>query len=113
TVSNDPGSNGFATTISTGSTTVSAMSGGVRGDTLLPVTDATLVSIEVSPVTPSLANGLTQQFTATGVFTDNSIQDLTAQVTWASSNGAVATVSSIGLATTVGAGSTTVSATND
>ena len=99
-----------------GSTTVSATSGGVTGDTTLTVTDATLVSIEVSPATPSIANGLTQQFTATGLYTDNSTQDLTTQVTWASSDSAVATVSnaagSNGLATTAGVGSTTVSATS-
>ena len=98
-----------------GSTTVSATAGEVSGETTLTVTDATLVSIEVSPAAPSIANGLTQQFTATGVYTDDSTQDLTTQVTWASSDAAVATVSnaggSNGLATTAGAGSTTVSAT--
>ena len=114
TVSNAPGSNGLATTAGLGSTTVSASSGGVTGETTLTVTDATLVSIEVSPAAPSIANGLTQEFTATGLYTDNSTQDLTTQVTWASSDGAVATVSnavgSNGLATTASVGSTTVSA---
>ena len=57
------------------------------------MTDATLVSIEVLPAAPSIASGSTQQFTATGLYTDNSTQDLTAQVTWDSSDGAVATVS--------------------
>jgi len=116
TVSNDPGSNGLATTAAAGSTTVSATSGGIIGDTVLTVTDATLVSIDVLPATPSVVNGLTEQFTATGLFTDSSTQDLTTQVIWASSDGAVATVSndpgSNGLATTTAAGSTTVSATS-
>jgi len=116
TVSNDPGSNGLATAAAAGSTTVTATSGGVSGDTTLTVTEATLVSIEVSPTAPSLANGLTQQFAATGLFTDNSTQDLTTQVTWASSDEAVATVSnaddSNGLATTNALGTTTVSATS-
>ena len=114
TVSNAAGSNGLATTAGLGSTTVSASSGGVSGETTLTVTDATLVSIEVSPAAPSIVNGLTQQFTATGLYTDNSTPDLTTQVTWASSDGAVATVSnapgSNGLATTAGVGITTVSA---
>jgi hypothetical protein len=48
----------------------------------LTATDATLVSIEVSPATPSVANGLTRQFTATGLFTDNSTQNITTHVTW-------------------------------
>ena len=68
------------TTASVGSTKVSATSGDVTGDTMLTVTDATLVSIEVSPATPSVANGLTKQFTATGLFTDNTTQDITTQV---------------------------------
>ncbi|HEX5651223.1 MAG TPA: Ig-like domain-containing protein [Steroidobacteraceae bacterium] len=114
TASNAAGSNGLATTAGTGSTTVSAANGAVSGETTLTVTDAALVSIEVSPATPSIAHGLTQQFTATGLYSDNSAQDLTAQVTWTSSDAAVATVSnaagSEGLATTTGAGSTTVSA---
>jgi hypothetical protein len=113
-VSNSAGSNGLATTAATGSTTVSATSGAVTGETTLTVSAATLVSIEVSPVNASISNGSTQQFTATGLYTDNSTQDVTAQVTWASSDGAVATVSnaagSNGLATTAGVGSTTVSA---
>src|SRR4030095_605409 len=116
TVSNAAGSNGLATTTAIGISTVSATIGDVSGDTTLTVTDATLVSIEVSPTAPSLANGLTQQFAATGLFTDNSTQDLTTQVTWASSDEAVATVSnadgSNGLATTAGLGTTTVSATS-
>ena len=116
TVSNAAGSNGLATTAGLGSATVSATSGGVTGDAALTVTAATLVSIDVSPATASVANGLTQQFTATGVYSDNSTQDLTTQVTWASSNNSVATVSnaagSNGLATTAGVGNTTVSATS-
>ena len=95
---------------------MSAVSDGVTGSTTLTVTDATLESIEVSPATPSIANGLTQQFTATGLYSDGSTQDLTAQVTWASSDTAVATVSnaagSNGLATTASLGNTTVSATS-
>ena len=74
TVSNTAGSNGLATTAAVGSTTVSAMSGDVIGETTLTVTDATLVSIEVSPAVPSVASGLTQQFAATGLYTDNSTQ---------------------------------------
>jgi len=115
-VSNAEGWSGFATTTSAGSTTVSATRGGVTGRTSLTVTGATLVSIEVSPASSSVANGLTQQFTATGLFTDNSTHGLTSQVTWASTDDAVATVSnaagSNGLATATAAGSTTVSATS-
>ena len=111
TVSNAADSKGLATAAGAGITTVSATSGGVTGDTTLTVT-ATLVSIEVTPAAPSIANGLTQQFTATGLYSDASTQDLTTEVTWASSDDAVATVSNTGLATAASVGSTTVSATS-
>jgi hypothetical protein len=116
TISSGAGSNGLATAANTGSTTVSANSGTVSGEATLTVTDATLVAIEVTPSSPSIASGLTQQFTATGLYSDNSTQDITSRVTWASADGAVATVSnavgSHGLATAAGVGSTTVSASS-
>ncbi|MET0660838.1 MAG: Ig-like domain-containing protein [Steroidobacteraceae bacterium] len=115
-VSNAADSKGLASAADVGSTTVSATSGDVSGNTTLTVTDATLVSIEVTPADLSIADGTTQQFTATGLYTDNSTQDLTTQVTWASSADAVATVSnaadSKGLASAADVGSTTVSATS-
>jgi hypothetical protein len=116
TVSNADGSNGLATASGVGSATVSATSGDVTGGATLTVTAPDLVSIEVSPAAPVIASGLTRQFTATGHFTDGSTQDLTTQVTWGSSDEAVATISnttgSNGLATGAGVGSTTVSATS-
>ncbi len=113
-VSNAAGSNGLVSAVGAGSSVISASRGAVSGETTLTVTDASLVSIEVSPASPSVANGTNQQFTATGLYSDDSTQDLTAQVNWTSSDVAVAAVSndagSSGLATTVGIGSTTVSA---
>jgi Domain of unknown function (DUF4082)/Putative Ig domain/Bacterial Ig-like domain (group 2) len=55
--------------------------------------------------------GATQQYTATGTYSDSSTLDLTNQVTFASSTTAVATISPAGLATAVTAGTTTISAT--
>jgi hypothetical protein len=71
----------------------------------------TLTSIAVTPANATLAGGATQQYTATGTYSDSSTQNLTNQVTWASSNTAAATISAAGLATAVAAGSTTISAT--
>ena len=48
--------------------------------------------------------GATQQFTATGTFSDNTTQNLTSQVTWASATPAVATINAAGLATAVAVG---------
>ena len=58
----------------------------------------------MTPANPSVAKGLTQQFTATGTFSDNSTQDLTSQVTWASATTSVATITAAGLATAVATG---------
>jgi uncharacterized protein YjdB len=114
TISNAAGSQGLATPATVGSTTINAVSGAISGSTTLSVTPAALVSIQVTPAIPSVAKGLTQQFTATGVYTDNSTRDLTSQVTWASDNLAVATISnaagSSGLASTPGMGTATISA---
>ncbi len=114
-ISNAAGSNGLATGTGVGSTTISATLAGVSGTTTLTVTAATLVSIEVTPFDPSIAKGTTQIFAATGTYTDASTQDLTDQVAWASSDGAVAGVSNVGgsngLATGSGVGSATITAT--
>src|SRR3989442_7561704 len=73
----------------------------------------TLKSIAITPGgTTTIALGNTQQFTATGTFSDGSTQDLTSAVSWASSSTAVATISAAGLATSVGQGSTNITATS-
>ena len=69
------------------------------------------MSIAVTPATASVALGRTQQFTATGTYTDGSSQNLTASAAWTSSTPAVATVSGNGLATSVTQGSATITAT--
>ena len=54
----------------------------------------------------------TQQFTATGTYSDGSTKVLTSTANWLSSNPAVATVNTTGLATGMTAGTTTISATS-
>ena len=56
----------------------------------------TLQSIAVTPANPSVAKGLTQQFTATGTFSDGSTQNLTGSVTWASATTSTATITAGG-----------------
>ena len=74
-----------------------------------------LTSIAVTPASPSVAKGLTKQFTATGTYTDGSTANLTSQVTWASGTASVATISnasgSQGLASTLVTGTTAITAT--
>ena len=74
-------------------------------------TTATLSSIAVNPTNPTLQIGHTQQFTATGTYSDNSTKDITSEVTWTSSKTSVATISSSGLATTASGGASTIVAT--
>lgn len=75
---------------------------------------ATLTSIGLAPVNMTIAAGANQQFTATGIYSDGTTQNLTTEVTWASSDPSFATISTvagtIGLATGVAAGTTTISA---
>ena len=58
--------------------------GGGGGDAAPQLSSSapTLQSIEVTPSSSTVAAGTTQQFMATGLYTDNSTQDLTTQVTW-------------------------------
>jgi len=114
TVSNTAGSSGLAQTLKQGSATVSAVLSGVTGSTSVTVTAAVLARIDVTPTTPSVPNGLSKQFTATGVYTDGTTQDITTGVTWSTSNAAAATISNVaasaGLAQTVAPGVTTITA---
>jgi Bacterial Ig-like domain (group 2) len=73
-------------------------------------TPTKLDSVSVAPQTVAVEQGASQQFKATGTYSDGSSQNLTASVTWGSSNPAVATINASGLATTVGTGSVTISA---
>ena len=101
---------GLATGIAVGPATVTATLGSLAGSTTLSVTPAVLASITLTPLNPSAPLGATQQFTATGTFTDGTTQDLTASATWSSSSPATATLSSGGLAQGLGQGTATVSA---
>ncbi len=111
TISNAPGSQGLATTVATGTTTITATSASVTASTSLTVT-ASLVSIAVTPAGPMLASGTTQQFAATGTFSDGTTQDVTSSSTWTSSDVTTATISSTGLATTIASGTATITATD-
>jgi len=71
-----------------------------------------IVSITVTPVNPSVQLGTTQQFTATGTFSDGSTENLSSSVTWSSTSTAVATIDASGLATSKGQGTSTITATS-
>jgi CSLREA domain-containing protein len=71
---------------------------------------ANLTSISVTPSLPTVGEGLTEQFTATGTYSNGSTQDITSSVTWASATTAVATINGTGLATTHSVGTSVITA---
>jgi len=114
-ISNADGSHGAAKGLARGASTITATLDDISAAVTFNVTGAVLVSIGVTPVNPSVPLGLTQAFTATGTFTDDTTLDLTNAVTWTSSDTAVAQISnadeSHGLATTLAKGTTDITAT--
>jgi trimeric autotransporter adhesin len=114
TVSTDAAPRGLVTGVSAGTATITAAMNGLTDSTSLTVTDAILVTLAVTPATAAVPEGLTQQYTATGTFSDASTEDLTDQVTWASSDAEVAEISnaagSRGLATARDLGTATITA---
>ena len=104
------------TGVAQGAATLTARVGNVVSTPFtLTVSAATLSSVTITPAPLSIAKGLTRQFTANGTFTGGADQDITFDVTWASSVPAVAAVSdaadSKGFAKSLTVGSTTISAT--
>ena len=114
-VSNTNGTNGLATAKKAGSANVTATLGTVNDSATVGVSKASLASMQVTPAGSTIPPGSSAQFTATGTLTDGSTSNITSSVTWASSAATVASISntagSKGLATSVGSGATTVSAT--
>ena len=109
------GAGGSVSALITGSTTISATLQGMTGTVNFTVTPAVVVSIGVTPPNLTLARGTTVQLTATGLFSDQSTQDLTHQVNWSSSSTAVASIANVagalGLVNAVSTGSSTITAT--
>lgn len=102
--------NGLATGIGAGQATITATYGSVSGTALLTVTPATITSIVVTPALPEVGINGNLQFTATGVFSDSSTQDLTALATWSSSAATVALINNTGLANALTTGVSTITA---
>ncbi len=101
---------GSSTPRGTYTITVTGTSGNITETTVVSlIVLANLTSIAVSPASATISLPGTEQFTATGQYSDGSIQNLTTAATWASSNPGVATIAS-GLATAVAIGSTNITA---
>jgi len=85
-ISNAADSKGLVTALATGTPSITAYFGSSSSSTGLTVTSATLSSIEVSPRTANCIQGKSIQFQATGLFSDQTSQNLTDFVVWKSSD---------------------------
>jgi uncharacterized protein YjdB len=104
---------GLVTGVAKGTSMITAAMGTIMGSTTVTVTQPpAIVSIALTPTSPTIAKGTTQQFTATATFDDGTTKDISATATWASDTAAAATVSATGLATGVDAGMAMISATS-
>jgi len=113
TVSDAVGSKGFFRAIAAGTSTITATFpfNGSSGTSQVTVTEPVLQSISVSPGSPSILTLSAKSFTATGTYSDGTTLDITALVTWNSSNTAIATIAGDGTLTALTQGTTTIGAT--
>src|SRR5471030_749339 len=105
-------STGLSTGLASGSSVVSASFGGQSVSTTVTVAAVTLTSLAVTPANASIAVGATQQFVATGTYSDGSTTNLSGSVAWTSGTVGVGTIVPGGLASAVAAGNSTITATS-
>ncbi len=102
---------------STGSAVLTAAYLGMTTTLQITVSDAELNGISVLPVNQVIPVGLTQQFIATGHYSDGSAADITEQVTWLSSDTSIVTIengfANNGLAQAVAQGTVSITATKN
>lgn len=112
---NGAANSGLATGQAPGTVQISATLNELSGAATLTVTNASLTSIRVTPVDPSVMAGLTRQFNAIGTYSDGTTADLTMLADWTSADTSVASMNSnqqanSGLATAVSAGASLIQA---
>lgn len=111
TISSEPADIRVATAVEVGQTTISAIYSGISASSTLTVTDAIPVFIAVKSAASTQLSLSTQAFTATGTYSDDSSRDISTDVTWSSSNAAVASIAADGKVKTLTPGTTVISAT--
>lgn len=90
---------------------LAACGGGSKGSSSTTTTTPTLLSIAVTPTTPNLRVGLTQQMTATGTYSDGKSAAITTDLTWSVKGPNITVLSATGLVTGKAIGADTVTAT--
>lgn len=105
-------STGLASSLAAGNSNIVVAFGGKTTSASLLVTPATLLSITVTPAAANIVSGTTQQYSATGSYSDGTTKVI-ANPTWSSSLPSVAAINTSGIATAgAGSGSTNITATS-
>ena len=118
TVSNTAGSQGTVTAAGTGLATIGATdpTTSIEGTSAVTVLPAALLLVTVAPLAANIPAGETEQFTATGHYSNGTTSNVTDAVTWGTSSSATATVSNTsgtqGEVTAVATGVATITATD-
>lgn len=87
------GNKGFISALSPGETTIRAEYLGIASELSINISDATLTSINISPQNINLINNTYLGLTATGIYSNNTYQDITREVLWASNQADIVFVS--------------------
>jgi trimeric autotransporter adhesin len=70
----------------------------------------TITSLSIAPLNTTVAPGVTQQYSATATYGNNTTGDVTSTVTWSSNQPSIASITAGGLLSGVSLGTTTVKA---
>lgn len=100
----------WLTGLTVGSTTLDVTLGAVSAQVNVTITAASLVQLVISPESSTLPPGTTLNLSALGLYSDNSSQILTDQVSWSSTDTGILTIDESGLIAPQSVGSTTVTA---
>jgi len=85
---------------------------GITGQANITISNMTIASVQLTPATPTIAVGTTQQFSLIGTFSDGvTTVDLTPSARWQTSNYQDAVVNRSGIASGLAAGTVTITAT--
>ncbi|MBT9966928.1 Ig-like domain-containing protein, partial [Vibrio anguillarum] len=105
---------GLLSGVEENSTTLTATKAGVTSNEVtVNVSSAEITEITVTPSQVNIAKGQTQQLTAIATYSDGTSSSVTNSVMWTPADANTATVTSTGLITGVGVGSTTMAVTKD
>jgi hypothetical protein len=104
---------GLATTLASGSTTITGAWQGIESSASLFVTDAILNAITVTPEAATIAQGTSRQFQAEGSYSDGTFMDITDMVDWQSTDDGIGIVYTDGLAEGIAPGQADITASYD